>query len=91
MIRDIALVLLTLTCTVLGFENYDLRRVVEQIENGYIDLMQREIPTADGVKKPIGDLIKPGSMGIFALKGRTVVCGDLNVTVEPEKAQPAQP
>lgn len=71
--KDIYLVLVTLACILFGLENSELRRAVESIENGYIELMERKLPSGEQV----GDHVKPGSMGIFAMHGKTVVCGEL--------------
>lgn len=78
--KDFMLVLLTLMVIVFGLENSELRRAVESIENGYIELMERKLPGTDGT---IGDHVKPGTMGIFSMRNKTVVCGELAVKVEP--------
>lgn len=77
--KDLALILLTLVAIVFGLENSELRRAVESIENGYIELLERKLPGTDGT---VGEHIKPGTMGIFSMRNRTVVCGELNVKVE---------
>lgn len=84
--KDIYLIIITLACLVLCLENTELRRSVESIENGYIELMERKMPGSD---KLLGEYIRPGSMGIFSMRNKTVVCGELMASVErPEAAKP---
>lgn len=81
--KDFVLVLLTILVIVLGLENSELRLTIETIENGYIELMERKVP---GTDKALGEMIKPGTLGIFGMRNRTVVCGELNATVEKSEA-----
>jgi hypothetical protein len=86
--KDFMLAILTIAVIVLSLENSDLRRAVESIENGYIELMERKLP---GTDSHVGDHIKPGSMGIFAMKNKTVVCGELDGAIERQAQGPERP
>lgn len=78
--KDVVMVFMTLWIIVWGLELSELRRAVESIENGYIELMERKLPGTSGT---VGDHVKPGTMGIFSMRNKTVVCGELAVKVEP--------
>lgn len=84
--KDFWLVILTLIVIVFGLENSELRRAVESIENGYIELMEKKLP---GTDSQFGDHVKPGTLGIFAMKNKTVVCGELNGTIKKPEASEA--
>lgn len=78
--KDFMMVIFAIATIVLGIENYDLRRVIDNIEGGYVQILSRKV---NG--KPVGDYIKPGSMGIFAMKHKTIVCGELEVTLPAQE------
>jgi len=82
----LACLALVVAVAVLLMENRGLKTALANLDNGYVELMGKR--AGDGT---LGDLIRPGTIGIFGLGDSVVGCAILKSVPLPAASRRAAP